>query len=79
MATSGEDDLCPLADLPRYSCGHCSGTDARAREQAGRRVTMTAPVRGPLRLLRRSDPPGDRIRRVPDGVDRVHAGHDLDA
>jgi hypothetical protein len=42
MAASGED-LCPLTDLPRYSCGHCTGTDARAREQrqVGQRITMT--------------------------------------
>jgi hypothetical protein len=71
--------VCPLIGLPRCSCGHCTGTDAGAGERAGRRVTMTAryPGRcaycdGPIRA-------GERIRRAPGGVDRVHAGHDLDA
>lgn len=34
--------LCPLTDLPRYACGYCTGIDARAREQVGRRNTMPA-------------------------------------
>ena len=67
MAASGVDDLCPLTDLPRYSCGHCTGTDASAREP-GRCACCDGPIR-----------PGDRIRRAPDTVDWVHAGHDLDA
>jgi hypothetical protein len=78
MATSSEDDLCPLTDLPRYSCGHCTGTDARAREGVGQRVTMTA--RYPGRCVYCDDPirPGDRIRRVSGTNDWIHARHDLD-
>lgn len=79
MAASGADDLCPLTDLPRYSCGHCTGTDASAREPVARRVTMTARYPGRCACCDGPIRPGDRIRRAPDTVDWVHAGHDLDA
>jgi hypothetical protein len=80
MAASGEDDLCPLTDLPRYSCGHCTGTDARAREQVGRRVTKTARYKGRCRYCDDPIRPGDRVRRDPGRLGGwVHAGHDLDA
>ena len=81
MAASGEDDRCPLTDLPRYSCGHCIGADAPARDQqqVGRRISMTARYDG--RCVYCDDPirPGDRIRRVADTMDWIHARHDLDA
>lgn len=79
MAASGEDDLCPLTDLPRYSCGHCTGTDDRASEKVAARVTMTARYKGRCAYCDGPIRPGDRIRRVPDTIDWVHAGHDLDA
>ena len=79
MAASGEDDLCPLTDLPRYSCGHCTGTDARARERVGRRITMTARYPGRCGYCDGSIRPGERIRADPGGVGYVHAGHDLEA
>lgn len=78
MAASGEDDLCPLTDLPRYSCGHCTGADLHARErvQVGRIITRTA--RYPGRCDYCGDPirPGDRIRS--DGGIWIHASHGPD-
>lgn len=79
MAASGEDDLCPLTDLPRYSCGHCTGTDALARERVARPVTTTARYEGRCVYCDGPIRPGQRIRRVLDGVDWVHNSHDLDA
>jgi hypothetical protein len=59
MAASGENDLFSLSDLPRYSCGHCTGTDAR--EQVGRRVTMTARYPGRCAYCDGPIRPGDFI------------------
>ncbi len=80
MAASGED-LCSITDLPRYSCGHCTGADASAREerQVGRPITMTARYPGRCGYCDGPIRPGDRIRADPDGGGWVHAGHDLDA
>ena len=79
MAASGEDDRCPLTDLPRYSCGHCIGTDVRPHEQVGQVVSMTAKYLG--RCAYRDDPirPGQQIRRVSGTMDWIHTSRDLDA
>ena len=72
MAASGEDDRCPLTDLPPYSCGHCTGTDARPPEQVGQRVSTTAKYLG--RCAYCDDPirPGQQIRRVSGTMDWIH-------
>jgi hypothetical protein len=73
MATSSEDDQCPLTDLPRYSCGHCTGTDARARDRVGQRITMTA--RYTCRCVYCDDPvrPGDpKMHTVQNRLQHQH-------
>ena len=73
--------MCPVTDLPRCSCGHCTGADPRARErrQIGRPVTVTARYRGRCGYCDNPIRPGQRIRPDPDGgVDYVHASHDRD-
>ena len=79
VAASDEDDLCPVTDLPRYSCGHCTGADPRARErlQIGRIITRTARYPGRCDYCDGPIRPGDRIRA--DGGIWVHADHDLGA
>jgi hypothetical protein len=77
MASSGEDDRCPLTDLPRYSCGHCTG--ARPREQVGQIVSMTAKYMGSCAYCDDPIRPGQQIRRVSGTMDWIHVSHDRDA
>ena len=86
MKASGEDDVCPITNLPRYRCDHCIGTGARARSQVGQTITtvgqtITTTARYKGRCAYCDDPirPGDRIRRVSNTMDWIHASHDLDA
>ena len=78
MAASGGDDLCPISDLPRYSCAHCSA-NAWVPETVGQRVSMTAKYRGRCALCEDPIRPGDQIRRVSGTMDWIHTSHDLDA
>ena len=81
MAASKEDDLCLVTNLPRYRCDHCIGADAPALARAQVSRTTTTTARYPGRCAYCNDPirPGDRIRRVADTMDWIHASHDLDA
>lgn len=78
MAASGEDDRCPLTDLPRYSCGHCTSTDARPPEQVGQRVSTVAKYLGRCSYCPDPIRPGQQIRRVSGTMDWIHTSHDLD-
>ena len=78
MAASGADDRCPLTDLPRYSCGHCTSTDVRPREQVGQIVSMIAKYRGSCAYCDDPIRPGQQIRRVSGTMDWIHTSHDLD-
>jgi hypothetical protein len=73
VAASGEDDRCPITDLPRYSCGHCFSTDPRAREQVGQIITRAARYPGRCDYCDGPIRPGDRIRA--DGGIWIHASH----
>lgn len=77
MKASGEDDVCPITNLPRYRCDHCIGNDPSARAQISRTVTMTARYKGHCNYCNDPISPGERIRRDVDGVSWVHADHDL--
>lgn len=80
MKASGEDDVCPITNLPRYRCDHCIGTDAPALARAvRRRGAVTARFEGPCAYCDGRIHLGQEIRRVPGTNDWAHVGHDLDA
>jgi hypothetical protein len=75
MRDNGEDDVCPVTNLPRYRCDHCIGTDApaSARGRVQRRTTMDARYPGHCAYCDGPILIGEEIRRI--GADWVHTRH----